>query len=124
VARAQGTQPIIPLLDPDHDPRNKPTEYHPINMSGDKMKAVHYEGPFEVSVKEIAMPKIQHPDDVIIKVTTAAICGSDLHMYQGRTAAEAGLVFGHENMGIVTEIGAGVTLLSEGDWVVLPFNVC
>lgn len=88
------------------------------------MKAVHYEGPFKVSVKDVPLPKIEHPDDVIIKVTTAgmcirgvllreksnktdggattAICGSDLHMYQGRTAAEAGLVFGHENMGIVT----------------------
>ncbi len=44
-------------------------------------------------------------------------------MYQGRTAAEAGLVFGHENMGIVTELGAGVTLLEKGDRIVLPFNV-
>lgn len=78
---------------------------------GDSMKAVHYEGPFKVSVKEIPKPKLQHPDDAIIKVTTSgelrlkkarktlvddslAICGSDLHMYQGRTAAESGLVFG------------------------------
>lgn len=52
-----------------------------------------------------------------------AICGSDLHMYQGRTAAESGLVFGHENMGIVTEVGEGVTLLKKGDRIVLPFNV-
>ncbi|KAL1633125.1 hypothetical protein SLS58_011216 [Diplodia intermedia] len=87
------------------------------------MKAVHYEGPFKVSVKEVPVPKIEHPDDVIIKVTTAAICGSDLHMYQGRTAAEPGLIFGHENMGIVTEVGSGVTLLHAGDRVVLPFNV-
>jgi len=58
------------------------------------MKALHYEGPFKVAVKEIPLPKIEHPDDVIIKVTTAAICGSDLHMYQGRTAAQGGLVFG------------------------------
>ncbi|KAK0609826.1 Glutathione-independent formaldehyde dehydrogenase [Lasiodiplodia hormozganensis] len=87
------------------------------------MKAVHYEGPFKVSVKDVPLPKIEHPDDVIIKVTTAAICGSDLHMYQGRTAAVAGLVFGHENMGIVTETGPGVTLLSAGDRIVLPFNV-
>ncbi|KAI5248471.1 hypothetical protein AUEXF2481DRAFT_60725 [Aureobasidium subglaciale EXF-2481] len=55
--------------------------------------------------------------------TIVAICGSDLHMYQGRTAAESGLVFGHENMGIVTEIGSGVTLLKKGDRIVLPFNV-
>ncbi|MCJ1388178.1 hypothetical protein MMC18_001023 [Xylographa bjoerkii] len=87
------------------------------------MKAVHYEGPFKVSVKEVPYPKIQHPDDAIIKVTTAAICGSDLHMYQGRTAAEKGLVFGHENMGIIEELGNGVTLLKKGDRVVLPFNV-
>ncbi|KAK4694925.1 glutathione-independent formaldehyde dehydrogenase, partial [Lecanoromycetidae sp. Uapishka_2] len=87
------------------------------------MKAVHYEKPFEVSVKEVPLPKIEHPDDAIIKVTTAAICGSDLHMYQGRTAAEAGLIFGHENMGIVDQVGSGVTLLKKGDRVVMPFNV-
>lgn len=87
------------------------------------MKALHYEGPFKVAVKEIPVPKIEHPDDVIIKVTTSAICGSDLHMYQGRTAAQGGLVFGHENMGIVTEVGAGVTLLKKGDRIVAPFNV-
>jgi hypothetical protein len=76
-------QPIIPLLDPDHDPGNTPAPSADTStsMSGDKMKAVHYEGPFKVSVKEIGLPTIQHPDDVIVKVTTAAICGSDLHMY-------------------------------------------
>lgn len=92
-------------------------------MSADKMKAVHYEGPFKVSVKDVEIPKIQNPDDIIMKVTTAAICGSDLHMYQGRTAAEAGLVFGHENMGVVIEKGPGVTCLDVGDRIVLPFNV-
>jgi hypothetical protein len=76
-------QSIIPLLDPDHDPGNTPASSADTStsMSGDKMKAVHYEGPFKVSVKEIGLPTIQHPDDVIVKVTTAAICGSDLHMY-------------------------------------------
>ncbi|KAH0294193.1 GroES-like protein [Aureobasidium namibiae CBS 147.97] len=88
-----------------------------------EMKAVHYEGAFKVSVKTVPLPKLEHPDDAIIKVTTAAICGSDLHMYQGRTAAESGLVFGHENMGVVTEVGSGVTLLKKGDRIVLPFNV-
>ncbi|KAF2769444.1 GroES-like protein [Teratosphaeria nubilosa] len=88
-----------------------------------KMKALHYDGPFKVSIKEIPVPEIQHPDDAIIKVTTSCICGSDLHMYQGRTAAESGLVFGHENMGIITEVGSGVTLLKKGDRIVLPFNV-
>ena len=50
-------------------------------MADGKMKALHYDGPFKVSVKEIERPKLQHPDDVIIKVTTTCICGSDLHMY-------------------------------------------
>ncbi|KAF2463412.1 S-glutathione dehydrogenase [Lindgomyces ingoldianus] len=89
----------------------------------EKMKAVHYEAPFKVSVKEVETPKIQHPDDVIIKVTTKAICGSDLHMYQGRTAAETELIFGHEKIGVVIETGPGVTLLQEGDRIALPFNV-
>ena len=88
-----------------------------------QMKALHYDGPFKTSIKEIPRPKIEHPDDVVVRVTTSCICGSDLHMYQGRTAAQAGLVFGHENMGIVEELGDGVTLLKKGDRVVMPFNV-
>jgi hypothetical protein len=50
--------------------------------------------PFKVTIEERPLPKLEHPDDALIKVTTAAICGSDLHMYQGRTAAQGGLCFG------------------------------
>jgi Alcohol dehydrogenase GroES-like domain len=50
--------------------------------------------PFKVTIEERPFPKLEHPDDALIKVTTAAICGSDLHMYQGRTAAQGGLCFG------------------------------
>ncbi|KAJ7510624.1 hypothetical protein B0H11DRAFT_1700888 [Mycena galericulata] len=87
------------------------------------MRAVVYDKPFSVSVQEVDKPKILHPDDIIVRVTTSCICGSDLHMYEGRTAAQAGIVFGHENMGIVDEVGGGVTLLKKGDRVVMPFNV-
>ncbi|KAJ3539556.1 hypothetical protein NM688_g6345 [Phlebia brevispora] len=87
------------------------------------MRAVVYDEPFKVSVRHVEKPKILHPNDVIVKVTTSCICGSDLHMYEGRTAAEPGIVFGHENMGIVDEIGPGVALLKKGDRVVMPFNV-
>lgn len=87
------------------------------------MKAVNYQGPFKVQVEDVERPTLEHPDDIIVKVTTAAICGSDLHMYEGRTAAQAGITFGHENMGIVEELGQGVTLLKKGDRVVMPFNV-
>eukprot|EP00871_Galdieria_phlegrea_P005070 jgi/Galph1/5564/GphlegSOOS_G4248.1 len=87
------------------------------------MNAVVYEGPFKVSVKQVQQPKIQHPNDIIVKVTSTAICGSDLHMYEGRTAAQPGIVFGHENMGIIEEVGPGVSRLKVGDRVVMPFNV-
>ncbi|MCX9192888.1 aldehyde dehydrogenase [Carbonactinospora thermoautotrophica] len=87
------------------------------------MKAVVYKGPFEVAVEEVENPRIEHPNDVIVRITTSAICGSDLHMYEGRTKAEPGIVFGHENMGIVEEVGPGVTSIKQGDRVVIPFNV-
>ncbi|MFD3454282.1 glutathione-independent formaldehyde dehydrogenase [Streptomyces sp. NPDC058691] len=87
------------------------------------MKAVVYKAPFEVAVEEVEKPRVQHPNDVVVRVTSTAICGSDLHMYEGRTAAEAGIVFGHENMGIIEDLGQGVTSLKKGDRVVMPFNV-
>jgi glutathione-independent formaldehyde dehydrogenase len=87
------------------------------------MKAVVYEEPFTVDVEDVDDPGIQHPNDVLVRITSSAICGSDLHMYEGRTAAEAGIVFGHENMGVIEEVGSGVTSLKVGDRVVMPFNV-
>ncbi|NJP44593.1 glutathione-independent formaldehyde dehydrogenase [Actinacidiphila epipremni] len=87
------------------------------------MRAVVYKGPFEVAVEEVGKPSIHHPNDVVVRVTSTAICGSDLHMYEGRTAAEPGIVFGHENLGVIEETGAGVTSLKKGDRVVMPFNV-
>lgn len=87
------------------------------------MKAVVYKEPYSVAVEDVADPRIEDPTDVIVQVTTAAICGSDLHMYEGRTAAEPGIVFGHENMGVVVEVGSGVASVRKGDRVVLPFNV-
>jgi len=87
------------------------------------MRAVVYKGPFEVAIEQVEDPRIQHPNDVIVRVTSTAICGSDLHMYEGRTAAEPGIVFGHENLGVIEETGDGVTSLSRGDRVVMPFNV-
>jgi len=87
------------------------------------MKAVVYKEPFEVAVEEVEDPKIQDPTDVVIRVTSTAICGSDLHMYEGRTGAEPGIVFGHENMGVVEDVGPGVATLRPGDRISLPFNV-
>jgi len=87
------------------------------------MRAVVYKGPFKVAIEQVENPKIQHPNDVIVHITSSAICGSDLHMYEGRTAAQPGIIFGHENMGLVEEVGPGVVSLHKGDRVVMPFNV-
>ena len=87
------------------------------------MRAVVYKGPFQVAIEQVPDPKIEHPSDAIVRITSSAICGSDLHMYEGRTAAPPGLIFGHENMGIVDEVGSGVVTLHKGDRVVMPFNV-
>ena len=83
------------------------------------MKAVVYQGPFKVAVEDVENPRIEHPNDVIVRITSSAICGSDLHMYEGRTAAEPGIVFGHENLGIVQEVGGAVTSIRQGDRVVM-----
>jgi glutathione-independent formaldehyde dehydrogenase len=87
------------------------------------MRAVVYKGPFEVAVENVPDPTLQHPNDVIVKITSSCICGSDLHMYEGRTAAQPGIVFGHENMGVIQEVGPAVKTLKVDDRVVLPFNV-
>src|SRR5215211_361897 len=87
------------------------------------MRAVVYRKPFEVAVEEVPDPRIEQPNDVIVRITSTCICGSDLHMYEGRTAAEPGIVFGHENLGLIEEVGSGITSLEQGDRVVMPFNV-
>jgi glutathione-independent formaldehyde dehydrogenase len=87
------------------------------------MKAVVYKGPFEVAVEEVEDARIEAPNDAIVRITTANICGSDLHPYEGRVEFEAGSVFGHENMGIVEEVGPGVNRVQVGDRVSVPFNL-
>jgi glutathione-independent formaldehyde dehydrogenase len=87
------------------------------------MKAVVYKEPHRVAVEEVDDPRIEDPADALVEITTTAICGSDLHMYEGRTDAEAGIVFGHENLGIVVDVGPGVVSVKKGDRVVMPFNV-
>jgi glutathione-independent formaldehyde dehydrogenase len=87
------------------------------------MKAVIYKGAKNVAVEEVEDPKLSKPTDIIVKVTSAAICGSDLHMYEGRTGADEGTILGHEIMGIIEEVGDAVQQLKVGDRVVLPFNI-
>ncbi|MEK5101094.1 zinc-dependent alcohol dehydrogenase [Cytobacillus sp. FSL W7-1323] len=87
------------------------------------MKAVTYQGPKKVAVTKVADPKIEKKDDLIVKITSTAICGSDLHLYQGNMPLPEGYIIGHEPMGIVEEVGPDVTRVKKGDRVVIPFNV-
>ncbi|MFF3772139.1 glutathione-independent formaldehyde dehydrogenase [Streptomyces sp. NPDC002232] len=87
------------------------------------MKAAVYEGPRTVTVKDVPDARIEHPNDILVKITTTNICGSDLHMYEGRTSFETGRAMGHENLGQVVETGDAVSKVQVGDWVVLPFNI-
>lgn len=88
------------------------------------MKAVTYQGIKEVVVKNVEAPTIQKPDDIIVKITSTAICGSDLHLIHGMIPnTPKDFVIGHEPMGIVEEVGPDVTKVKKGDRVIIPFNI-
>jgi glutathione-independent formaldehyde dehydrogenase len=87
------------------------------------MRAIVYKEPKKIVVEQVPDPRIESPTDAIVRITSAAICGSDLHMYEGRSPATGEMRFGHENMGVVEEVGAAVSTIQKGDRVVLPFNV-
>jgi glutathione-independent formaldehyde dehydrogenase len=87
------------------------------------MKALVYNGPRDVSVTNVADAAIQHPTDVIVKVTSTNICGSDLHIYEGRAPLEKGMAIGHENLGEVVEVGPAVVKQKVGNIVSVHFNI-
>jgi S-(hydroxymethyl)glutathione dehydrogenase/alcohol dehydrogenase len=87
------------------------------------MKALVFHHPGKVSVDNVPEPKIKHAEDVILRVTATAICGSDLHIYNGFFPQKRDIVLGHEFMGIVEEIGSNVASLQVGDRVVVPFPI-
>jgi S-(hydroxymethyl)glutathione dehydrogenase / alcohol dehydrogenase len=88
------------------------------------MKAVTYQGIKNVEVREVKDPSIKNSDDIIVKVTSSAICGSDLHLIHGMIPnTPTDFVIGHEPMGVVEEVGPGVRNLKKGDRVIIPFNV-
>ncbi|MEN3360570.1 MAG: glutathione-independent formaldehyde dehydrogenase [Mycobacteriales bacterium] len=87
------------------------------------MRAVVYGGPRQVALANVEDPRVETPLDAIVRITTTNICGSDLHMYEGRTNVEPGTVLGHENMGVVEEVGPAVNRIKVGDRVSVPFNI-
>ncbi|KRE79403.1 zinc-dependent alcohol dehydrogenase [Arthrobacter sp. Soil763] len=88
------------------------------------MKALTWQGKRSVSVENVPDPVIQEPTDAIVRITSTAICGSDLHLYETLGPyMHKGDIIGHEPMGVVVEVGSAVTNLSKGDRVVIPFNI-
>jgi threonine dehydrogenase-like Zn-dependent dehydrogenase len=89
------------------------------------MKALAWHGKEDVRVDNVPDPTIEEPTDAIVRITSTAICGSDLHLYDGFIPfMKPGDIMGHEPMGIVEEVGSGVTNLKRGDRVVIPFTIC
>ncbi|MBD7917403.1 glutathione-dependent formaldehyde dehydrogenase [Cellulomonas sp. Sa3CUA2] len=88
------------------------------------MRAMVYRGPYKVRVEEKDVPVIEHPNDAVVRVVRAAICGSDLHLYHGMMPdTRIGHTFGHEFVGVVEKVGPSVQNLQVGDRVMVPFNV-
>jgi len=88
------------------------------------MLAMDYRGPYRVRATQKPEPKIEHPNDAIVKVTRSCICGSDLHLYHGLVPdTRVGMTFGHEFVGEVIEVGSSVQQLQVGDQVLVPFNI-
>ncbi|QZN86281.1 zinc-dependent alcohol dehydrogenase [Cellulomonas sp. C5510] len=88
------------------------------------MRAMVYRGPYKVRVEEKDVPGIEHPNDAVVKVVRAAICGSDLHLYHGMMPdTRIGHTFGHEFVGVVEQVGPSVQNLQVGDRVMVPFNI-
>jgi Alcohol dehydrogenase GroES-like domain len=88
------------------------------------MRAMVYRGPYKIRVEEKDIPALEHPDDAIVQVRLAAICGSDLHPYHGMMHdTRVGMTFGHEFLSVVHEVGPSVQRLKPGDRVMVPFNI-
>jgi threonine dehydrogenase-like Zn-dependent dehydrogenase len=88
------------------------------------MRAMTYRGPYRVRVEDKPDPRIEHPNDAVVRVERAAICGSDLHLYHGMMPdTRVGHTFGHEFIGVVEQVGSSVERLSVGDRVMVPFNI-
>jgi len=88
------------------------------------MLAMNYRGPYRVRTEQKPDPVIEHPNDAIVRVSRACICGSDLHLYHGLVPdTRVGMTFGHEFTGVVEEVGASVQNVKAGDHVLVPFNI-
>ncbi|GBF89541.1 zinc-type alcohol dehydrogenase [Raphidocelis subcapitata] len=110
-------------------PQARPPEWPPLTVaargSGAEMRAVTWQGKHAVAVKSVPAPAVTDSTDAILRITSTAICGSDLHLYvHAMPGMKAGDVLGHEAMGVVEEVGPDVTSLRPGDRVAVCFDIC
>src|SRR5689334_22042643 len=88
------------------------------------MKAVVFQGIGDIRLEDVPEPRIQEPNDAIVRLTASAICGTDLHMIRGSMPGmRPGTILGHEGVGVVEEVGRDVRNLNEGDRVVIPSTI-
>ncbi|KAH8586245.1 chaperonin 10-like protein [Bisporella sp. PMI_857] len=89
------------------------------------MKALVFRGPYDIRLEQKPIPRLDQPTDVVIKTTSAALCGSELHRYRGHSKInmEPGYICGHEGMGFIHKVGSEVKNFAEGDYVIAPFTV-
>jgi glutathione-independent formaldehyde dehydrogenase len=88
------------------------------------MRAVVVRGVDEVAIETVEDARIEAPTDVLLRITSSAICGTDLHIYEGRMGDVAGMVIGHEPLGVVAEVGSAVVSVQKGDRVTVPTHIC
>jgi glutathione-independent formaldehyde dehydrogenase len=88
------------------------------------MRSVVVRGPNEVAVEPAEDATIEASTDILLRVTSSAICGTDLHIYEGRMGDVAGMVIGHEPLGVVEEVGSAVVTVAKGDRVTVPTHIC
>src|SRR5438270_1917705 len=88
------------------------------------MKAVRVHGINEVGVETIEDARIEAQTDILLRVTSAAMCGTDLHIYEGRMGDVRGMVIGHEPLGVIEDVGSSVISIKKGDRVTVPTHIC
>jgi glutathione-independent formaldehyde dehydrogenase len=95
-----------------------------LKKEGKTMKAVVWRGERTLEIETVEDARLEAPTDVLMRLTSTAICGTDLHIYEGRMGEVDGMVIGHEPLGVVEAVGSAVVSIRKGDRVVVPTHIC
>src|SRR5438552_2440398 len=88
------------------------------------MKAIVWRGDRTLKIETVEDARLEAPTDVLMRLTSTAICGTDLHIYEGRMGEVTGMIIGHEPLGVVEAVGSAVVSIRKGDRVVVPTHIC